>query len=146
MSEVIKELGLYLDERIEQTGTMLRRNFIADNAAYRLYATRYLELEDIRNKLNELSENVDSKTEPKAPTDDWIPCSERLPDKMGRYLITYNECGWSRNSQELCIGFSYFGPGNSDAESLWRIERQMVDCNIEVLAWKEVTPYEKPVL
>ena len=145
MSEVIKELGLYLDERIEQTGSTLRKNVIADECILRMYTTRYLELEDIRNKLNELSEKAE-ETASKKPTDDWIPCSERLPDKMGRYLITYNECGWSRNSQELCIGFSYFGPGNSDAESLWRIERQLGDCNVEVLAWKEVTPYEKPVL
>ena len=28
------------------------------------------------------------------PADQWIPCSERLPDKKGNYLVTSKGCTW----------------------------------------------------
>lgn len=38
----------------------------------------------------------------------WIPCSERLPDEAGEYLVTYHPCIWDRVMDEVKVGLDSF--------------------------------------
>ena len=38
----------------------------------------------------------------------WIPCSERLPDEKGEYLVTYHPCYWDNVQQDIKVGIDSF--------------------------------------
>ena len=39
----------------------------------------------------------------------WIPCSERLPEKAGEYLVTYHPCFWDDVEwSKRCVGIDTF--------------------------------------
>ena len=80
----------------------------------------------------------------------WIPCSERLPEESGYYLVTYHN--WSDGNflpkyndtyvrrlhyqiSEHFVGWNY--PKNVD-------DRAENDCHKEVIAWQPLpAPYQK---
>lgn len=45
----------------------------------------------------------------------WIPCSERLPDKEGEYLVTFHD-EWNRN---LVRALWYGTPFDLDDRTMW---------------------------
>lgn len=45
----------------------------------------------------------------------WIPCSERLPDKEGEYLVTFSD-EWNRN---LVRALWYGTPFDLDDRTMW---------------------------
>ena len=121
----------------------------------------------IKEKCDEVQENInDEKTDLCAETmrviakeivqevaeeynDGWIPCSERLPEESGYYLVTYHD--WSDGNflpkyddtyvrrlhyqiNEHFVGWNY--PKNVD-------DRAENDCHKEVIAWQQLPePYE----
>lgn len=38
----------------------------------------------------------------------WIPCSERLPEEKGEYLVTYHPCYWDNVEDEIKVGIDTF--------------------------------------
>ena len=80
----------------------------------------------------------------------WIPCSDRLPEESGYYLVTYHD--WSDGNflpkyddtyvrrlhyqiSEHFVGWNY--PKNVD-------DRAENDCHKEVIAWQPLpAPYQK---
>ena len=38
----------------------------------------------------------------------WIPCSERLPEEKGKYLVTYHPCYWDNVKDEIRVGIDTF--------------------------------------
>ena len=38
----------------------------------------------------------------------WIPCSERLPEEKGEYLVTYHPCYWDNVKAEVKVGIDSF--------------------------------------
>ena len=38
----------------------------------------------------------------------WIPCSERLPEEKGEYLVTYHPCYWDDVEGEIRVGIDTF--------------------------------------
>ena len=85
-------------------------------------------------------ENIDNWTE--YYNNGWIPCSERLPEESGYYLVTYHD--WSDGNflpkyddtyvrrlhyqiSEHFVGWNY--PKNVD-------DRAENDCHKEVIAWQ----------
>lgn len=133
--EVIAELRKYFVERRDKTGELLRMNHITDHNVYRMLTARYLELEDVLNKLDELVEDAEIELLDRTDDNDgWIPCEERLPEKDGRYVVTV----LSREDKAKIMATNFIdGSG-------WFIE--MIGHVKDVLAWKECKPYEKPVL
>ncbi|MBQ4523530.1 MAG: DUF551 domain-containing protein [Lachnospiraceae bacterium] len=65
-----------------------------------------------------LTDNYDAKMTPQEVADcidyqptlsnEWIPCSERFPDKAGEYLVTYHPCIWDRVDDEIKVGLDSF--------------------------------------
>ena len=39
---------------------------------------------------------------------EWIPCSERLPEDGGEYLVTYHPCYWDRVEDGIKVGLDTF--------------------------------------
>lgn len=80
------------------------------------------DLEDlVAEKVEEIKETMSGK---------WIPCSERLPEKLGEYLVTVNTVGW--NLEETTeIDIAYW----DDLEGFHKAEK--------VIAWMPLPkPYE----
>ena len=50
---------------------------------------------------------------------EWIPCSERLPDKSGEYLITGLHHGGDKLTEELWIQVDQFDKDGSDNPYQW---------------------------
>ena len=105
-------------------------------------ATTY---EDLINYIFELAEQL--KVGGGEYNDGWIPCSERLPEESGYYLVTYHN--WSDGNflpkyddtyvrrlhyqiSDHFVGWNY--PKNVD-------DRAENDCHKEVIAWQ---PLPKP--
>lgn len=42
------------------------------------------------------------------PQGEWIPCSERLPDEKGEYLVTYHPCYWDDVRTDIRVGIDSF--------------------------------------
>ena len=64
---------------------------------------------------------------------DWIPCSDRLPEKHGRYLVS----AYDSDKKCLAVGISFFYPQINDFRSINAYE----DYYWEVKAWM---PLPKP--
>jgi hypothetical protein len=108
-------------------------------------------LEDLANKMptaqtvtelmlvKRLIERINLRIEQyeNAPKSDWTLCSDRLPDKTGWYLITYTMPDKTGDNR-YCV-YTMFR-----ADRRW--DEQILYPGINVIAWKEVTPYAKPVL
>lgn len=78
-----------------------------------------------------------SSVQPKIKTGHWIPVSERLPEKTGWYLVTFNVCD---NKKAVCE-LSYRKPENYWTDK--NISRKILD-NSEVLAWMPLPEPYKP--
>ena len=72
-------------------------------------------------------------------TDDWIPCSERLPEKMGRYLCTVGAN--FRNPREM-----YYAPqewADKSDDATWRSVDGSYVFDWFVTAWQPLPePYK----
>lgn len=60
-----------------------------DQAIYILRNTAWLGSNDERDETEQAVETVVNELERRS----WIPCSERLPENEGRYLVTNNRIG-----------------------------------------------------
>ena len=49
-----------------------------------------------------------AQTTPTIEPQNWIPCSERLPDNKGKYLTTYHPCYWDMVEDGLEIDVDTF--------------------------------------
>lgn len=56
----------------------------------------------------------------------WIPCSERLPEEKGEYLVTYHPCYWDNVQQDIKVGIDSFRGKTSWAKKKHR----------RVIAWQ----------
>ena len=100
-----------------------------------------LAFDDAKNIVQEVAEEYNNG---------WIPCSERLPEESGYYLVTYHD--WSDGNflpkyddtyvrrlhyqiSEHFVGWNY--PKNVD-------DRAENDCHKEVIAWQPLPePYKE---
>lgn len=57
---------------------------------------------------------------------DWIPCSERLPEKSGEYLVTYHPCYWDSVQDGVKVGIDTFRGKTTWARNKYQ----------KVIAWK----------
>ena len=90
-----------------------------------------------------LSEETFNKMTPLNDYMEWIPCSERMPEKGGEYLITWTGYIGSRKSKPLIeiAEFTYDFMDGSEFDVV-HIERKGYH-DVEVLAWKELSePWE----
>ena len=100
--------------------------------------------ETMRAIAKEIVQEVEEEfaTDTNVGTNGWIPCSERLPEESGYYLVTYHD--WSDGNflpkyddtyvrrlhyqiSEHFVGWNY--PKNVD-------DRAENDCHKEVIAWQ----------
>ena len=58
--------------------------------------------------------------------EDWIPCSEQLPDTPGEYLVSYHPCYWDRVESVIKVGFDSFRGKSSWAKNKFQ----------KVIAWR----------
>lgn len=49
-----------------------------------------------------------SPTEPLTNCQQWIPVTERYPEKKGEYLVTYHPCYWDDVKKEILVGIDSF--------------------------------------
>lgn len=83
------------------------------------------------------SEETFHKMKPLNEYMEWIPCSEREPEKSGEYLITWTGYIGSRKSKPL-IEIAEFSFDYTKSEwDVMHIERNGYH-DVEVLAWKEL--------
>lgn len=84
-----------------------------------------------------LAENV-LKSVPSAQPE-WIPCSERLPEEYGDYLITWTTSRRKRPFIAICEGVPYSN------EFEWQLEDYIYAYpNVKVIAWMPLPePYKK---
>lgn len=63
----------------------------------------------------------------------WIPCSERLPEEKGEYLVTYHPCYWDDVKDEIRVGIDTFR-----GRTTWAKKKHQ-----RVIAWMPLPkPYE----
>lgn len=63
----------------------------------------------------------------------WIPCSERLPEEKGEYLVTYHPCYWDDVKDEIRVGIDTFR-----GRTTWAKKKHQ-----RVIAWMPMPePYE----
>lgn len=56
----------------------------------------------------------------------WIPCSERLPEKAGEYLITKIRIGWNgQKYTELAVDY-FYGDYGKEYGMVWKISKKVV--------------------
>lgn len=61
------------------------------------------------------------KSEPK-----WVPCSERLPEKAGEYLITKIRIGWNgQRYTEIAVDY-FYGDYGKEYGMVWKISKKVV--------------------
>ena len=58
--------------------------------------------------------------------ENWIPCSQELPDTPGEYLVTYHPCHWDDVKPEIKVGFDSFRGKTTWAKNKYQ----------KVIAWK----------
>lgn len=64
---------------------------------------------------------------------EWIPCSDRLPEEKGEYLVTYHPCYWDSVSDEVKVGMDTFR-----GKTTWAKKKYQ-----RVIAWMPMSsPYE----
>ena len=63
----------------------------------------------------------------------WIPCSERLPDEKGEYLVAYHPCYWDDVKAEVKVGIDSFCGKTSWAKRKYQ----------RVIAWMPLPPSYK---
>lgn len=62
----------------------------------------------------------------------WIPCSERLPEEKGEYIVAYHPCYWDDVEAEVKVGVDSFRGKTSWAKQKYQ----------RVIAWMPLpTPY-----
>lgn len=63
----------------------------------------------------------------------WIPCSERLPEEKGEYLVTYHPCYWDNVWDDIKVGIDSFR-----GKTAWAKKKHQ-----RVIAWMPLPkPYE----
>ena len=63
-------------------------------------------------------------------TYEWIPCSERLPEEKGEYLVAYHPCHWDDVEAEVKVGVDSFRGKTSWAKQKYQ----------RVIAWMPLPP------
>ena len=82
------------------------------------------------------------------PEQQWIPCSERIPEEDVEVLIAYRykEGEGDTNHTDIDIttyGQMYFGGNKVGNYKHWRQPFEYFECNYEVVAWMPLPePYE----
>lgn len=68
------------------------------------------------------------------PETQWIPCSERLPEEKGKYLVTYHPCYWGNVQTDIMVGIDSFR-----GKTTWAKHE-----NQKVIAWMPLPkPYQE---
>lgn len=107
----------------------------------------YLEYNKLAEKI--YSEFVVKIIDQKPPADQWIPCSERLPDKDGEYLVWY-ECGEDEDDEKgiaivpFWTDIEMFGVYQDifDSQSLGFVDSEFYECET-AKAWMPLPePYK----
>lgn len=79
----------------------------------------------------------------------WIPCSERLPEADKEVLISYRYKEGESDTSHTYIdittyGYMYFGGRMVNGEKYWRPPFEYFNTNYEVIAWMPLPkPYEE---
>lgn len=76
--------------------------------------------------LNSEEINQDLNNNNQSLINDWIPCSERLPEKSGEYLVTYHPCYWDSVQDGVKVGIDTFRGKTTWARNKYQ----------KVIAWK----------
>jgi hypothetical protein len=98
-----------------------------DQAIYILNNTAWLGTEKDRANIEQavwMVKNVIERSK-------WIPCSERLPERKGEYLVTYRPCYWDNVENEIKVGIDSFRGKTSWAKKKYQ----------KVIAW---IPFPEP--
>lgn len=66
---------------------------------------------------------------PVQPRQDWIPVTERLPDKEGKYFVMYRE----RKEKIICVGVDYF----------MQIDGKLDFWCFDVIKWMPIPEYKE---
>ena len=134
---VIDGVRKYLDERIAEFKDVIRNQDV-DDSQYRMAVSRYFDHIDMRNTLDKVLANT---------TDDgWFPCDERLPIKEGSYLCTCRRINDAYTNDAYTARFMMVIDYHIDIHKGVGWDCPAAGSNIEILAWKEVKPYGKPML
>lgn len=97
------------------------------------------EHEEQRTETMTIEDFLDSFTEEGCPVQEvaemkWTPCSERLPEEKGEYLVTYHPCYWDNVQQDIKVGIDSFRGKTSWAKKKHR----------RVIAWMPLPePYKE---
>lgn len=113
----------------------------AIDALYEHEYSEYCPLDEVSTILNDLL--------PAQPEQQWIPCSERLPEEDTEVLISYRYKDGEGDTSHVHIdittyGQMYFGGNKVGNHKHWRAPFEYFESNYEVIAWMPLPePYSE---
>ena len=134
ISDFVKELSMRVEDQRVYAGKKFAKFPTAENATEYTLLSKFIDEIYLVYKKHTDDQTVDLVVR----TDgDWVLCSDRLPHEVGGYLVTYIFPNHSNNAH-YCAYSHWRADGRWDEELLFPNEK--------VIAWKEVKPYEEPLL
>lgn len=157
MKEFIEKLIGRLEEQLMQASKDMQISEVYEDV--QAYGGKYLAFDKALNIVNQLAEEY-SVSAKKAHTGGWIPCSERLPDKLEPVNITWvnrkPEPYYAHIKDIPFVATAFYHNGKwwwfsnvceDYLEEYGRSDCDVVDKDIEIIAWQPLpapyTPHEE---